>query len=143
MESSAAALAVDVRLFPVREPQELPGTFTQIMAWKAHSAMWLLGQHQLLQAMTIKLAAQHNLPVMVGHAGDVVGGGLISYTTDFAEVFRRTAAHVDRILKGTKPGDLPIEQSTRFELAINLQTAKMLGLKISPSLLLRTDRIVE
>jgi putative ABC transport system substrate-binding protein len=143
VESSAAALAVEVRLFPVREPQQLPETFTQILAWKAHSAMWLLGQHQLFQAMTIKLAAQHNLPVMVGNAGDVVTGGFISYTSDFAEIFRRTAAHVDRILKGTKPGDLPVEQPTKFELAVNLKTAKMLGLKIAPSVLLRADRVVE
>jgi putative ABC transport system substrate-binding protein len=143
VESSAAALAVDVRLFFVREPQELPETFTQIMAWKAHSAMWLLGQHQLFQAMTIKLSAQHNLPVMVANAGDVVAGGLISYTTDYAEVNRRTAAHVDRILKGANPGDLAVEQPTKFELAVNLKTAKMLGLKVAPSVLLRADRIVE
>jgi putative ABC transport system substrate-binding protein len=143
VESSAAALAVEVRLFPVRELQELPETFTQILAWKAHSAVWLLGQHQLFQAMTIKLAAQHNLPVMVGNAGDVAAGGFISYTTDAAEGYRRTAAHVDRILKGTKPGDLPVEQPTRFELAVNLKTAKMLGLKIAPSVLLRADRVVE
>jgi putative ABC transport system substrate-binding protein len=143
VESSAAALAVEVRLFPVRAPQELPETFTQILAWKAHSAMWLLGQHQLFQAMTIKLAAQHKLPVMVGNAGDVVAGGLISYTTDYAEILRRTAAHVDRILRGTRPGDLPVEQPTKFELAVNLKTAKMLGLKIAPSVLLRADHVVE
>ena len=143
VESSAAALAVEVRLFRVREPHELPDTFTQIVAWRAHSAMWLLGQHQLFQAMTIKLAAQHNLPVMVGNVGNVEAGGFISYTTDFAESFRRTAAHVDRILKGVKPGDLPVEQPTKFELAINLKTAKMLGLKIPPLVLLRADRVVE
>ena len=143
VESSAAALAVEVRLFPIREPQELPDTFTQIMAWKAHSAIWLLGQHQLFQAMTIKLAAHHKLPVMVGNGGDVVAGGFISYTTDGAEIQQRTAAHVDRILKGGKPGDLPVEQPTKFELAINLKTAKMLGLKIAPSVLLRADRVVE
>lgn len=143
VQSSAAALAVEVRLFPVREPQELPETFTQIKAWQAHSAMWLAGQNQLFQAMTIKLAAQHKLPVMVGNAGEVVAGGFISYTTDAAEIFRRTAAQVDRILKGTKPGDLPVEQPTKFELAINLKTAKMLGLTIASSLLLRADQVVE
>jgi putative ABC transport system substrate-binding protein len=80
---------------------------------------------------------------MVGNAGDVVAGGLISYTTDAAEIFRRTAAHVDRILKGTIPGDLPVEQPTKFELGINLKTAKMLGLPIASSVLLRADRVVE
>lgn len=143
LESAAAALAVEVRLFPVREPQELPDTFTRIMAWKAHSAMWLFGQHQLFQAMTIRLAAQHNIPVMVANASDVEAGGLISYRTDDAEVNRRTAAHVDRILKGVKPGDLPVEQPTKFELAVNLKTAKMLGLTIESSVLLRADKVVE
>ena len=105
--------------------------------------MWLHGQDQLFQAMTIKLAAQHNLPVMAGSAGDVVAGGFISYTTDAAEIFRRTAAQVDQILKGTKPGDLPVEQPTKFELAINLKTARMLGLTFASSLLLRADQVVK
>ena len=143
VEASAAALAVEVRFFRVSEPQELAGTFTQMLAWKAQAAMWLLGQHQLFQAMTIKLAAQHRLPVMVADVGDVEAGGLISYKTDAAEIFRRTAAHVDQILKGTKPGDLPVEQPTKFDLGINLRTAKMLGLPIASSVLLRADRVVE
>lgn len=70
-------------------------------------------------------------------------GGLIAYAPDNAEVLRRTAVQVDRILKGAKPGDLPVEQVTKFELSVNLKTAKMLGLKIAPSVLLRADRVVE
>ena len=143
VHSWATRLAVEVRLFPVRDTRELPETFAQILAWKANSALWLLGQQQLFQAMTIKLAAQHNLPVMVGNSGDVMAGGLISFGPDNAEIYRRTAAQVDQILKGAKPGDLPVELPTKFELAVNLKTAKMLGLKIPPSVLLRADRVVE
>ena len=93
--------------------------------------------------MTIKLATEHGLPVMVANSSEVSAGGLISYYPDATEIFRRTAAQVDRILKGANPGDLPVEQPTKFELAINLKTAKMLGLKIPPSVLLRADLLVE
>jgi putative ABC transport system substrate-binding protein len=143
VQSSAPGLGVEVRLFPVRDPQELPATFTQIRAWQAHAAIWLQGQGQLFQAMTIKLAAQHKLPVMVNGIGDVAAGGFISYVADFTEVFRLTAAQVDRILKGTNPGDLPVEQPTKFELAINLRTARMLGLTIPSTVLLRADHVVK
>ena len=142
-QSAAATLAVEVRMFPIRDTRELAETFTQIRAWKANAGLWLNGQQQLFQAMTITLAAEHRLPVMVGTSRDVSAGGLISYASDFSETFRRTAAQVDRILKGANPGDLPVEQPTKFELAINLKTAKMLGLKIPPSVLVRADLVVE
>ena len=127
----------------MRDPKELPETFTQIKAWQAHAAVWLPGQHQLFQSMTIKLAAQHKLPVMVGNSDDVQAGGLISYNSDAAGIFRSTAVQVERILKGARPGDLPVEQPTKFDLAINLQTARILGLTISSSLLLRADTVVK
>jgi len=143
LESSQSARTVEVRLFPITDPKNLPGTFTEMVAWKANAAMWLLGQHQLFQKPTIALAAQHKLPVMVGNIGDVASGGLVSYTNDPVEVYRRTAALVARILQGAKPSELPVEQSTKFELAVNTGAAKALGLKIPPAILLRADHIVE
>jgi putative ABC transport system substrate-binding protein len=143
LETSMITKGVDFRLFPVRKPDELSGTFNQIRAWNAHAAMWLIGQQQLFQAMTVRLAAQHNIPVMVGNTGDVRAGGLISYTNSLSESYRRTAAQVDLILKGKKPGDLPVEQATTFELAVNLKTARALGVTIPSTLLLRADYVVE
>lgn len=134
---------VEIRMFPVRRLDDLAETFAQIMAWNANGALWLLGQQQLFQAKTIELAASHKLPVMVGNAGDVRAGGLISYSNNLADVYRRTAAQVDLILKGKRPGDLPVEQPTRFEMAVNLKTAKALGLTIPQALLLRADYVIE
>ena len=143
LERRRTSKDLEFRQFPVRRPEELADTFSQIVTWKAHAAIWLLGQHQLFQAKTIELAAARKLPVMVGNLGDVRAGGLISYTNNFTEVFQRTAAQVALILKGKRPGDLPVEQSTRFELAINRKTAEALGLTIPPALLLRADYVVE
>ena len=143
LEALRASIGVDFRFFPARRLDDFAETFGEVLAWQAHAAMWLNGQQQLFQAMTIKLATQHKLPVMVGSAGDVRAGGLISYTASAPETYRRTAALVDLILKGKKPGDIPVEQPTRFELAINLKAAKALGLTIPSSMLLRADHVVE
>jgi putative ABC transport system substrate-binding protein len=90
-----------------------------------------------------ELALKHRLPTVVGSREYLEAGGLASYGTDFPDLFRRAAVYVDKILKGTKPGDLPIEQPTKFELVINLKTAKALGLTIPPSLLLQADEVIQ
>jgi putative tryptophan/tyrosine transport system substrate-binding protein len=91
----------------------------------------------------IRLAAEHRLPVMYGLREAPLAGGLISYGPNFADSFRRAAGYVDKILRGANPRDLPIEQASRFELIINLRTAKNLGLTIPASLLLRADQVIE
>jgi putative ABC transport system substrate-binding protein len=95
------------------------------------------------QQQIAALAAKHRLPCISGHRQYVHAGGLMSYGPDFAHSFRRAAAYVDRILKGTNPADLPVEQSSRFELAVNLKTAKALGLSIPGALLVRADEVVQ
>ncbi len=92
------------------------------------------------QVLTLALAQQ--LPVMFDSREAAEDGGLISYGPDMTEVFRRAAVYVDKILKGAKPGDLPVEQPTKFELVINLKTAKALGLTIPPSVLARADEVI-
>lgn len=122
---------------------DLPETFKQMLAWRADAALWLLGQEHAFQTGSIELAARHRLPLMVALRQNVEAGGLISYTSDSVEISRRTAVYVDRILKGTKPGDLPVEQPTKFELAVNLKTAKALGLAVPGSVLLQADHVIE
>ncbi len=88
-------------------------------------------------------AKKHKLPTVFGAREFAEAGGLMSYAPDIAEGFRRAATYVDRILKGAKPADLPIEQPTKFELVINLKTAKALGLTIPQSVLIRADQVIQ
>jgi putative ABC transport system substrate-binding protein len=95
------------------------------------------------QQQIAALAAKHRLPCISGHRQYVHAGGLMSYGVDFAHNFHRAAAYVDKIFKGANPADLPVEQSSRFELAVNLKTAKALGLAIPGALLVRADEVVQ
>ena len=91
----------------------------------------------------MEYATKHRLPTMFDLKAEVEAGGLVSYSPNLPDLFRRAAHYVDRILKGAKPGELPIEQPTRFELVINLKTAKALGLRIPQTLLLQASQIIE
>jgi ABC-type uncharacterized transport system substrate-binding protein len=99
--------------------------------------------HQLHSGRVVDFAAKTRIPAMYVVRENVSAGGLMSYGASLPDLSRRAALYVDKILKGTKAGDLPIEQPTTFELVINLKTAKSLGLTIPPSLLLRADQVIE
>ncbi|PYN19969.1 MAG: hypothetical protein DMD99_23960 [Candidatus Rokuibacteriota bacterium] len=91
----------------------------------------------------VQLAAEQRRPVMYGLREVVVAGGLMSYGASFTDLFRRAATYVDKILRGARPSDLPVEQASKFELVINLKTAKALGLTIPQSLLVRADELIQ
>ena len=93
--------------------------------------------------LIIRLAAQHKLPAVYNESSFTTAGGLISYGPDFVDQYRRAAGYVDRILKGEKPADLPVQAPTKYELVINLKTAKALGLTVPQSLLARADEVIE
>ena len=145
-ETEVAGLALGLQLQPVeaRSLKEFDSAFAA-MTKKRAGALLVAGDIAFLTHRTrlADLAAKSRLPATYTDREYVEAGGLMSYGPIISELFRRAAAYVDKILKGAKPADLPIEQPTKFELVINLKTAKALGLTIPPSLLLRADQVIE
>ena len=144
VEAAARKLGMTFRTIEVRTRQELDGAFAAIVRDRAEGVVVL--QDPVFfsaRAEIVRLATTHRLPGVYAQSEFVEIGGLMSYGVNIADQFRRAAVYVDRILKGAKPGDLPIEQPTKFELVINLKTAKALGLTIPPSLLARADQVIE
>ena len=145
-EIEAAARSSKIQLQPVRArtPDELDTAFSAMARARANALIVLADPIFFLHRQRLAdLAAKNRLPAMYGLTEHAEAGGLMAYSANFAEVARRAATHVDKILKGAKPGDLPIEQPTMFELVINLKTAKALGLTIPPSVLQRADQVIE
>ena len=142
-QRAAQLLGVQLQAVEVRDPSELEGAFAAMTRGRAGA--FINAPDELFFAhrrRILDLAAKSRLPGVGDNRAFVELGGLMAYGPNFPEMFRRAANYVDRILKGAKPGDLPVEQPTRFELLINLKTAKALGLTIPQSMLLRADEVI-
>src|SRR5262249_45806796 len=144
METAARSLQVQLRPTEVSGPDDLDRAFAsidgQVDALMTVLVAALFGPPSF---RIIELAARYRLPAMLPVRAHVDAGALISYAADEFDLFRRGGTYVARILNGARPGDLPVEQPTKFELCINLKTAKALGLDVPPSLLARADKVFE
>lgn len=143
-EVAAQALRMPLQLLEVRDPSEFEGAFAAMTRAQA-DALIVLPDPMLVAQRTriVELAAKHQLPAMYGFREDAEAGGFMAYATNYPDLLRRAAAFVDKILKGAKPADLPIEQPTTFELIINLKTAKALGLTLPPLLLFQANEVIQ
>jgi putative ABC transport system substrate-binding protein len=143
-EEAAQRLGIPLRVHGVDGPADFERAFGALVADRAGavlfatSTMFLAHRRQLAE-----LGLKHRLPTIFAFREYAEAGGLMAYGPSYVELFRRAAGYVDRILRGTRPADLPVEQPTAFELVINLKTAKALGLTIPPPVLARTDEVLD
>jgi ABC-type uncharacterized transport system substrate-binding protein len=144
IQAVAPSLGVEVRPIDVRDAPEIERAITAF-ARSANGGLIVTGSALTAfhRDLIITLAARHKLPAVYWERFFVTGGGLISYGPDSIDPHRRAAGYVDRILKGEKPADLPVQSPTKYQLVINLKTAKALGLPVPPSLLARADEVIE
>ena len=142
-QAVAARVGLHLDVAEVRSPQEFERAF-QTLVDQGVGAAIMLDDAMFYNERTgiVELAAQSQMPTMYDHRGYVEAGGLLSYGPNFTELFRRAAIFVDKILKGTKPGELPVEQPTQFALVINLKTAEALGLTVPPTLLFQATEVI-
>jgi putative ABC transport system substrate-binding protein len=141
--AAAQSLGVRIQAVAVKDPSDMPGAFNAMTKDRvealiiANNSLTFFHRSQILEH-----AAKHRLPTMCGRAAFVDSGALISYAANRLDSYRRAAIFVDKILKGALPADLPVEQPTKFELVINLKTAKQIGVIIPQSVLFRADRVI-
>jgi len=142
--AAAATLSMTFTLVPVRRAEELDGALAAMMLERPDGLM-VTGDplHQLHVGRIIDFLANNRLPGLFQFRENVVAGGLMSYGASLPDLFRRAAGYVDKILRGTRPADLPVEQPTKFELVVNLRTAKALGITIPEPFLLLADEVIE
>jgi putative ABC transport system substrate-binding protein len=143
LESASRALRVQLQFVEVGEPNDLKISFSRIIKRGANAFIGLTDRRLATNRhQVVELSANHRIPAVYQDRTFTEAGGLMSYGTNRAEWRRRVAYYVDRILKGTKPADLPVEQPMKFELVINLKTAKQIGVTIPPAVLARADKVI-
>ena len=142
-ESACDKLNINSIRAPARNGEEITSAFQTLSREKAQGLIVVSASMYRLRGKIIEHAAKNHLPAIYARNVFVESGGLITYGTDYPEQYRRFAAYADKIFKGAKPGDLPMEQPTKFEMIINLKTAKALGVKIPDVIMLRADKVIE
>ena len=144
MEAAARTLHMRLQHVEARGPEQFDSAFAA-MARERADALLVNGTSTFLahRVRLAELAVKNRLPTMYSFRESVEAGGLMAYAVNMAAFVERAAVYVDKILKGAKPADLPVEQPTRLELSVNLKTAKALGLRIPPALLVRADQVIE
>jgi putative ABC transport system substrate-binding protein len=144
LRAVAPSLSITLNIAGARTPEEFGPAFSAISRARAQ-ALYVIGDalFSTHRATLLKLASKARLPTIYAVRGIVDAGGLMSYGPSFGDLFRQSAGYVDKILKGAKPGDLPVEQPTKFEFVVNLKTAKALGITIPQSILLRADEVIK
>jgi putative ABC transport system substrate-binding protein len=144
IEAAAPSVRVQVTPADVQSGADIEHTIAALVRRPKGGLIVLTGQNtHVHRNLIFALAAKHRLPAIYSYRYYVTQGGLLAYGVDVVDLYRHAASYVDRILKGEKPADLPVQQPTRFELAINLKTAKALGLEVPPTLLARADEVIE
>jgi putative ABC transport system substrate-binding protein len=142
-ELAAEAFGVKLQYLDVRDSKEMETAFRAASKWRADAVLMLGGPFlSSNRTQIVERAVKSRLPAIHNQIEFVAAGGLMSYGPDYADLFRRAATYVDKILKGAKPGELPVEQPTKFSLIINLKAAKQIGLTIPPSVLARADKVI-
>jgi putative ABC transport system substrate-binding protein len=144
LQARSGSLGLQLQALEVRSPDAFDGAFQAMATERAQAVLVLADPMTFFHRRRLAdLAIKYRLPMMGSLPGYGEAGSLMSYWADTADIWRRAASYVDRILKGAKPGELPIEQPTKFEFVVNLKTAKALGITIPQSVLLRADRVIE
>jgi putative tryptophan/tyrosine transport system substrate-binding protein len=143
IQSVSRSLGIELRPVDTRDADEIERTLAAFARTPNVGMVVTPSATVAIYRHAIPLAARYKLPAVYGYRVNVTAGGLISYGPDRVDLFRRAAEYVDRILKGEKPSDMPVQAPTKFELVINLKTAKALGLTIPPALLARADEVIE
>jgi putative tryptophan/tyrosine transport system substrate-binding protein len=144
LKAAAGALGLQLQYLEIQTSKDIDVVFREATKGRAEAILVLVNPVIIYQrAYFIDLATKSRLPAMYSQPEFVDAGGLFSYTASFSDLFRRAATYVDKILKGAKPAELPIEQPIKFEFIINLKTAKQIGLTIPPNVLARADRVIK
>ena len=144
IQAASRKLAIQVHPFPTPDPSQFPGAFAEMKKKRADALIFLSSNFTSFhRKQLVELATKNRLPTMCANVAWIDAGCVIAYGPKVSELYRRAAVFVDKILKGAKPADLPVEQPTKFEFIINLNAAKQIGLTIPPNVLARADRVVK